>query len=324
VVATQSLAAFHGGSASQPQVASGLAGAAALLASSGAVLRDTGTGRTPRLKARAMRGGSASAGSASGSGVANRPPPRPVHLRLGGGRSMPGGSASGAWVAKHLPVRPVHLRLGSRDWASRYRGAVMNSGSRRTIPGAAFSRSGGRLGDGAGGKALRPSRGPRLRGPAMPGGSASGSRASVGRPVRPVHLRLGARSARAGRRRDGAIGGSVLGRKPRRATVRGGGTIGRGAFSGGTFSRGASGGGRRGSAAGKTHVPRFRRSKPGTLGGRGMLTSPGGSGLGGSGLGGSRYGSPRGGSLSRRRGRVVFGHRTGRRWFGGKRTGGVR
>jgi hypothetical protein len=177
----------------------------------------------------------------------------------------------------------------------------MSNGRRRTMPGAAFGRSGGILGDGAGGKALRPSRGPRLRGGVMQGGSASGARASPARPARPVHLRLGARSSWPGQRRDGAIGGSVLGRRPRGATFRGSGT----------FSQ-------RGSGPGKTHVPRFRRSKPGTLGSRGMQAS-----FGGSGLGGSRHGSASGSSLNRRRGRAVFGRRTGRRWFG-KRTGGFR
>ncbi|MGI8449438.1 MAG: hypothetical protein ACR2MP_20115, partial [Streptosporangiaceae bacterium] len=55
------------------------------------------------------------------------------------------------------------------------------------------------------------------------------------RPARPVALRLGS-----GRRRDGAIGGSVLGRRAR-------------------------GGGLR---AGKQHTPRFRGSKAGALSGR--------------------------------------------------------
>jgi hypothetical protein len=72
----------------------------------------------------------------------------------------------------------------------------------------------------------------------MQGGSASGARAVAvrigSRPARPVHLRLGA-----GRRRDGAIGGSVLGRRAR--------------------------GGLR---AGKVHTPRFRGSKAGALSGR--------------------------------------------------------
>ncbi|HUY49742.1 MAG TPA: rod shape-determining protein MreD [Streptosporangiaceae bacterium] len=306
--ATQRLAAFRGGSASQPLVATGLAAAAGLLSASGAVVRDTGTGRAPRLKSRAMRGGAAQAGSAGGTRVTKRPPAQPVHLRLGGGRAMRGGSASGTRIAQRLPVRPVHLRLGSRDWASRYRGGAVTGSSRRTMPGSAFGRSGGTLGDGAGGRALRPSRGPRLRGSVMQGGSASGARTPAGRPVRPVHLRLGA-----ARRRDGAIGGPVLGRRGSRS--RGGGSPGRG----GGLGRGAFGGGaRRRPATGKTHTPRFRRSKPGTVGGRGMAAS-----FGGPGPGGSRFGGAGAGALGGRRGRAVFGRRPGRWRFGSKRTGGL-
>ena len=82
----------------------------------------------------------------------------------------------------------------------------------------------------------------------MQGGSASGARAVSGRfnarPARPVQLRLGS-----GRRRDGAIGGSVLGRR------------GRG----------------RGARAGKQHTPRFRRTKAGPLAGhRPPASAPGG------------------------------------------------
>ena len=73
----------------------------------------------------------------------------------------------------------------------------------------------------------------------MQGGSASGARAvSVrfgARPARSVQLRLGS-----GRRRDDAIGGSVLGRR------------GRG----------------RGPRTGKVHTPRFRGTKTGPLAGR--------------------------------------------------------
>ena len=73
----------------------------------------------------------------------------------------------------------------------------------------------------------------------MQGGSASGARAAAVRtgirPARPVTLRLGA-----GRRRDGAIGGSVLGRRARGAGLR----------------------------AGKQHTPRFRGTKASALSGR--------------------------------------------------------
>jgi hypothetical protein len=159
------------------------------------------------------------------------------------------------WVSRYqsgLPSRPVSLRLGNRNWVSRYRGG--------SLAGAAS----GLLGDGAGGPPLRPGRGPRLRGGSMPGGSASGTRISLSRPVRPVHLRLGSSA----RRRDGAIGGSVLGRR------RGGRVPSRRQFSGRALGNKSALNGR--SAAGKAHVPRFRGVKSAALAGRrGSLATPG-------------------------------------------------
>jgi hypothetical protein len=148
-----------------------------------------------------------------------------------------------------MPSRPVQLHLGSRNWASRYRAGAA---------GAASGRAGGLLGDGSGGRALRPARGPRLRGGTMQGGSASGTRVTLTRPARPVHLKLGS----AARRRDGAIGGSVLGRGSRggQFTSRSLGS------SKGLAGRRAFGAGRRRNrsrsrwrpAAGRAHAPRFR------------------------------------------------------------------
>ena len=280
----QGLASFPGGSASQRGVP-GLAGAAALFSGSGAVLRDSGTGRPPRLKARNLRSGANQGGSATGTRPAQRPAGRPVHVNFSGGA---GGSAAGIRPAKRAPSRPVNLHLGSRanrsaltrpqgswprgswprgSWprGSWQRGGGMpakafSRGNRSAVtrpqgswprgswqrgggmPAKAFSRSANAtsaLGDGRGGQGLRSSsRGPRLRGGVMPGGSASGARpVSVrfsARPARPVRLRLGS-----GRRRDGAIGGSVLGRRRGRQP-----------------------------GAGKVHTPRFRAAKPGPLGGR--------------------------------------------------------
>jgi rod shape-determining protein MreD len=259
-LAAQGLAGFPGGSASQPPGVPGLAGAAALFAGAGAVLRDSGTGPAPRLKARALRGGSAQAGSASGARPAQARPSRAVHLKFGGGAAgsaLSSGAAAAARAGRQRPGRPVNLHLGRRRFGHGRGGASGATGTQGHwqrgggIPARAFSQSGGfgrasafsragsTLGDGAGGRALRPSRGPRLRGGVMPGGSASGARAARvpmgGRTARPVALRLGSR-----RRRDGAIGGSVLGRRSR-------------------------GGGLR---AGKQHTPRFRGAKAGALSGR--------------------------------------------------------
>jgi len=325
-VATQGLAALRG-TASQTLLTSPLVAAAGVATASGSVLRDSGTGGTPRLRARALRAGATQGGSASGGRAPQRAPARPVHLRLGGAQ---GGSASAArvprtrpaapvalrlgsrdWASRYrtgLPTRPVALRLGSRNWASRYRTGLpsrpvaLRLGSRnwasRYRAGLAGGSVAGLLGDGGGGRALRPSRGPRLRGGVMPGGSASAARITISRPPRPVQLRLGS-----ARRRDGAIGGSVLGRRPRAGTLSGGRPPGRTPRAG-AFSRGRSVvSSRRWRSAGKTHAPKFRRVGPGTINGRSRLT-----GLGGSGRG----------RLGRRRGWARFDVR--RLW--GKRTGG--
>ena len=252
-IAIQGLAALRGGDA-PALLTPGLAAAAGLLGTSGAVVRDSGTGRAPRLSARSLRAGSTQGGSASGGRAPARPPGRPVQLRFGGAGAMQGGSASSPRIPRQLPARPVSLRLGTRNWASRYRGrSLASAGS-------------GLLGDGGGGRALRPGRGPRLRGSVMQGGSASGTRVSLTRPARPVHLRLGGSA----RRRDGAIGGSVLGRGPHGRS----GTAGRG-FSGRAFGNKSALGSRR-PAVGKTHVPRFRGVKSAALTGRrGPRAAPG-------------------------------------------------
>jgi rod shape-determining protein MreD len=317
-VATQGLAALRG-TAGQSLLASPLAAASGVIAVSGSAVRDSGTGGVPRLSARALRAGATQGGSASGGRVPQRAPARPVHLRFGGPGGMQGGSASGTRAPRSLPAAPVQLRLGSRNWASRYRTGLqtrpvqLRLGSRNWASryrtglqsqpfqlrlsrrdwasryrgglgnGSGAGRSNGLLGDGSGGRALRPARGPRLRGGVMPGGSASVARITISRPARPVQLRLGS-----ARRRDGAIGGSVLGRRPRSGAFSSGGT------------RGST---PRWRSAGKARTPRFRRSKPGTINGRGRLAGFGGNGA----------------RLGRRRGWARFG---GRLW--GKRTGGWR
>jgi rod shape-determining protein MreD len=245
LIAAEGLAALRASALNPQLTASALAAAAGLAAPSGAVVRDSGTGGTPRLKARVLRGGTAPGGPGTGSRVARRLPSRPVQLHLGGARAMPGGSASGFRVPRQMPSRPVQLHLGSRNWAGRYRAGA---------PGAR-GRAGGLLGDGAGGRALRPARGPRLRGSTMQGGSASGTRVTLTRPARPVHLRLGS----AARRRDGAIGGSVLGRGSRGGQFTGGslgsskGLTGRRTFGASRRNRAS---GR--SGTGRLRSPRFR------------------------------------------------------------------
>ena len=274
-IAVQGLSALSGGSDSSGLLTPRLAAAAGLLGTSGAVVRDSGTGRAPRLSARSLRAGATQGGSASGGRGPGRAPGRPVQLHFGGAGAMQGGSASSPRIARKPPSRPVSLRLGSRNWASRYstglpsRPVNLRLGSRnwagRYRGGSLAGAASGLLGDGAGGPALRPGRGPRLRGRAMPGGSASSTRVSLSRPVRPVHLRLGSSA----RRRDGAIGGSVLGRG------RGGRVTGRRQLRGRAFGNKSALGGRR-SPVGKTHVPRFRGVKSSALmGRRGPLATPG-------------------------------------------------
>ncbi|MCW2909116.1 MAG: rod shape-determining protein MreD, partial [Actinomycetia bacterium] len=199
-LAPQGLASFPGGSASRLLAVPGLSGPAALFAGSGAVLRDSGTGRAPRLRARTLRAGSNQGGSASGVRPPQARPSRPVHLKFSGGgvSARSGGAAAAARAGQGRPSRPVHLHLGSRHRSSKP-GVTRPQGSWERgggIPAGAFSRASGALGDGAGRRALRPSRGPRLRGGVMQGGSASGARAAAVRtgirPARPVPLRLGA------------------------------------------------------------------------------------------------------------------------------------
>ncbi len=274
-IAVHGLAALRGGADGAGLLTPSLAAAAGLLGTSGAVVRDSGTGRAPRLSARSLRAGATQGGSASGGRGPARAPGRPVHLNFGGAGALQGGSASSPRIPRKPPSRPVSLRLGNRNWASRYatglpsRPVNLRLGSRnwasRYRGGSLAGATSSLLGDGAGGPALRPGRGPRLRGRAMPGGSASGTRVSLSRPVRPVHLRLGS-SARRG---DGAIGGSVLGRR------RGGRVTGGRQLRGRAFGNKSGLGGRR-SPVGKTHVPRFRGVKSSALmGRRGPLAAPG-------------------------------------------------
>ena len=267
-VALQGLSALTAGTDGAVVLTPSLAAAAGLGGRSGAVVRDSGTGRAPRLSAKSLRAGATQGGSASGGRGPARAPGRPIHLNFGGAGALQGGSASSPRIARQPPSRPVSLRLGNRNWASRYatgrpsRPVSLRLGNRNWV--SRYATPSGLLGDGAGGPALRPGRGPRLRGGSMPGGSASSTRVTLTRPARPVHLRLGSSA----RRRDGAIGGSVLGRR------RGGRMPGRRQFSGRAFGNKSALGGRRVTV--KTHVPRFRGVKSAALAGRrGPLATPG-------------------------------------------------
>jgi rod shape-determining protein MreD len=267
-VALQGLSALTAGTDGPVVLTPSLAAAAGLGGRSGAVVRDSGTGRAPRLSARSLRAGATQGGSASGGRGPARAPGRPIHLNFGGAGALHGGSAGSPRIARQPPSRPVSLRLGNRNWASRYatglpsRPVSLRLGNRNWA--SRYATPSGLLGDGAGGPALRPGRGPRLRGGGMPGGSARSTGVTRSRPARPVHLRLGSSA----RRRDGAIGGSVFGRR------RGGRLPGRRQFSGRAFGNKSALGGRRVTV--KTHVPRFRGVKSAALAGRrGSLATPG-------------------------------------------------
>jgi rod shape-determining protein MreD len=208
---------------------------AGLLAGAGGAIRDTGAGRSPRLRAAAghradgwIGGGRDQAGQQAGAWVDRRRPPR---LRLRGGVA---GSATAAQAAKQGAARPlatVHLRLGT---SRRRDGAAV--ARRHLAPSGAAFQGGGRNWTG---------RSVRLRGGALAGGpSALGQ--PRGRKQREPRLKLGSR-----RRGDGRAGGGLglriwPGRSARRRRM------GRGSFASGPAARAAAAGARR------TAGPRFR------------------------------------------------------------------
>jgi rod shape-determining protein MreD len=246
-------------------------------------VRDTGTGRSPRLRAPArlpfpLHGGSDGwigrgrdqPGQPAGAWVDRR---RPLRLRLRGGVA---GSAAGQ-AAKQGPARPpatVHLRLGS---ARRRDGTVV---ARRHLAGAPSGASfEGRAPNWGG----RPT---RLRGGALTGGPSALGQAR-GRKQREPRLKLG--SKRRGDRPAGPLGLRIWpGGQARRRRM------GRGSFASGGAARAASTAGRPAAAprfrsrslkpprALRTAAPRFRR--PGTAwkrAGRALAGSRGaGRGLG--------------------------------------------
>jgi rod shape-determining protein MreD len=209
---------------------------AGVAADSGAV-RDTGTGRSPRLRASAghrtdgwigARG--ERSGRPAGAWLDQRHLPR---LRLRGGVA---GSATAGQAGKPRPARPpatVQLRLGTsrrRDGAIVARRHLAGAG-----PGAAFD---GRAGN-RGGRASA-----RLRGAALSGGPSALGQVRA-RKQREPRLKLGKRHRDAP---GGRLGISWWpGRQARRRQM------GRGSFASGAAARAGAGG--RGAAA-----PRFRTS----------------------------------------------------------------
>jgi rod shape-determining protein MreD len=214
-------------------------------------VRDTGTGRSPRLRAAAGHradgwiGGRDQAGQRARAWVDRR---RPLRLRLRGGVA---GSAAAGQGGKPGPARPlatVRLRLGT---PRRRDGAIV---ARRYLApsGAAFD-SRGPSGSG---------RSARLRGGALSGGPSALSQAQ-GRKRREPRLKLGSK-----RHGDGLTGGRLgrwLSRPARRRR------IGRGSFASGSALRAGGTGGRPAAAprfragsrkppaALRTAAPRFRR-----------------------------------------------------------------
>jgi rod shape-determining protein MreD len=258
------------------------------LASAGAGLlagavRDTGSGRSPRLRAAAghradgwIGGAREQSGQRAGAWVDRR---RPLRLRLRGGVA---GSAVTAKPSAARPAATVRLRLGT---AKRRDGAIV---ARRYLApmGAAFD---GRAPSWGG-------RSARLRGGALSGGPSALGQARV-RKQREPRLRLGSK-----RHGDG-LGGARLGLRlwPGSAARRR--RMGRGSFASGSAARPAAGPGRTAAprfrsrslkppAALRTAAPKFRR--PGARWRRGRRAFGGsGGGLGGSGGAGRRLRAPR-------------------------------
>jgi rod shape-determining protein MreD len=342
----------------------GLAGGAAGAAAAGAAVRDTRSGREPRLRAAAgrqarswigghqggpgqqagpwvsrrplnLRARDGVAGSAAGTGQgrpAARPgPARPVHLRLGaprrgdgvlGGslRGLVGGGLAGLTGLAGSSGRESRMRgaafRGSTGPAGGSRGGPARPGPAPRLPARTFRGSGGparAAGDGSWRGSLRaggPFPGLRPRSRTFRGGPSALDTAGRGGLRRSAPLRL------RGRRRDGVVGGGVLGG---RAPGNGRGMPG--AAFGDRRARGAPGPLR--SGRGQGAAPRFRSSGRGLLrrGGRGLPgrrgSLPGGALPGRGGLPGRRRGF--GGS-----GRGGLGRRRSAWWrLGTKRTGGL-
>lgn len=265
------------------------ASGAALLsgfAGAGGVVRDTGTGRSPQLKAGAHRadgwigGGQRRQGPPAGAWVDR---PRPLRLRLRGGvaGSATASHANQAGRARHLPAVP--LRLGSK----RRRDGVIGGPAAGTAR-ATFTGTGG---------SVRPGGAARLRGSAF----------SASQPAPAANRRRsrGPRFRAGGRQHGGSVvGGGVLGNRKWAAGSSSRRAPGKGTFSAGSFGGGSS----RGSPSGRFAAGR----QPGAAGafrsGRGSGAAP-------------RFRASGRRGFGRRRARP--GRRSAVWRIGGKRTGGL-
>jgi hypothetical protein len=306
--------------------------AAASLSAAGAV-RDTRSGREPRLRPAAGRqaggwigGHPAGPGQQPGPWVSRR---RPLQLRARGGVAGSAAATQAGLAARPGPARPVHLRLGAPR-----RGDGVLGGSLRAMlgvglvgpssPGAsprltarAFRGGGGparTAGDGASrglAGAGRPFTSPRRRSRVFRGGPSALTAAGRERPGRTAPLRLRRR------RGDGVLGGGVLGSA---AWGNGNGLGGGRGIRGAAFTarRGPGGPGPLRPGRGPGAVPRFRSSGRGLRRwGARLLPGRRGSRPGGAFPAGGLAAGGRGG-LDGRRG---FGRR---RAFGAARRGGFR
>ena len=225
-------------------------------------VRDTGAGRSPRLRAAAghrtdgwIGTGRDQQGQRTGPWVDR---PRPLRLRLRGGTA---GSAVAGPLANGKPARPtatVNLRLGT---PRRRDGTVV---ARRYLAGAALGAAFDGRAPSSGGRPAR------LRSGALTGGPSALGQAP-GRKQRQPRLKLGSK-----RRKDGAAAGGKFGI----AFWPGGSSrlrrMGRGSFASGSLARGGGAAGRAAAApkfrarnrkpapAPRTAAPRFRArsSKP--------------------------------------------------------------
>ena len=211
---------------------------AGVAAGSGAV-RDTGMGRSPRLRAAAghradgwIGGRRERTGQPAGAWLDQRRPPR---LRLRDG--VAGSAAAGQAAKPARPLTTVHLRLGTprrRDGTIVARRHLAGAG-----PGAAFD---GRAPSWAG-------RSARLRSGALSGGPSALGQGQPRKPRQP-RLKLGSKRGRDGSRGAGRFAALWW---PARAARRR--QMGRGSFANGTGIRAGTGTAGRGTAA-----PRFRSS----------------------------------------------------------------